>query len=426
MTKLAEDRAEQLRRDPDRVPQELERRLRLDLRQTGEFARVHPLPQSGQDVPDDRDARLVVLGAAYPYSQEPGCPAETAAAAILARRGNAPRLYANTLVFLAPDRTRLQELDEAIRRFLAWESILAERVELNLDPLQVKQAETQRGAADGTVTARLPETYRWLLVPGQASPQAAVEWQAVHLSGQNALAVRASNRLVHDELLLTRFAGTRLRMDLDKVPLWRGDQRDHVAVRQLLEDFARYLYLPRLKGPEVLAEAVVDGVALLTWEQETFAYADDLDAGSGRFRGLHCGQLMGLTGDAPGMLVRPDVARLQLNEAVVLPPPITPPNGAGPGQEIGLPLHSAPPPPPATQPRRYHGTVALDPERVGRDAGRIAEEVIAHLSGLVGARVTVMLEVQAEMPAGAPEHVVRTVTENGRVLKFTSQGFERE
>ena len=51
VTKLAEDRAEQLKRDPDKVVQELGSRLRSDLRSTGEFSRVHPLPQSGQDVP---------------------------------------------------------------------------------------------------------------------------------------------------------------------------------------------------------------------------------------------------------------------------------------------------------------------------------------------------------------------------------------
>jgi hypothetical protein len=63
---------------------------------------------------------------------------------------------------------------------------------------------------------------------------------------------------------------------------------------------------------------------------------------------------------------------------------------------------------------------------VGRDASRIAEEVIAHLAGLVGAKLTVTLEVEAEIPSGAPDQVVRTVTENSRTLKFTSQGFERE
>ena len=79
-----------------------------------------------------------------------------------------------------------------------------------------------------------------------------------------------------------------------------------------------------------------------------------------------------------------------------------------------------------TRPKRYHGMVGLDATRAGRDAGRIAEEVIAHLAGLVGANVTVTLEIDATVPDGVPESVVRTVTENSRTLKFTSQGFEKE
>ncbi len=69
-----------------------------------------------------------------------------------------------------------------------------------------------------------------------------------------------------------------------------------------------------------------------------------------------------------------------------------------------------PPPPPKTLPKRFHGTVTLDAERVGRDAGNIAAGVIAHLAGLVGSKVKVTLEIEAEVPAGAPDHVVRTVT----------------
>jgi len=45
---------------------------------------------------------------------------------------------------------------------------------------------------------------------------------------------------------------------------------------------------------------------------------------------------------------------------------------------------------------------------------------------LVGAKVTVTLEVEADIPTGAPDHVVRTVTENSRTLKFTSPEFEKE
>ncbi len=78
------------------------------------------------------------------------------------------------------------------------------------------------------------------------------------------------------------------------------------------------------------------------------------------------------------------------------------------------------------KPRRFHGTAILDTTRVGRDAGRIAEEVIAHLSGLMGAKVIVTLEIASEVSDGVPDKVVRIVTENSRTLKFTSQGFEKE
>ena len=429
VTKLAEDRAEQLKRNPDKVVQELGLRLHSDLRNTGDFNRVHPLPQSGQDVPDDLDARLVVLGSDTPYSKEKGNPAETAAQAILESRGSTPRIYRNTLVFLAADKTRLQDLDEAARRYLAWESILGEREQLDLSPHQVKQAETQKEAASGAVTARLPETYQWLLVPVQARPDASMEWQAMRLSGQHSLAARASKKLKGDELLVTGFAATRLRMELDRVPLWRGD---HVSIKQIVEDFARYPYLPRVSAPTVLLDAISAGIALLTWEQDAYAFADSFDDDAKRYRGLRGGKVVSLPdSDAPGLLVKPDIARLQL-DAGRTPSTSGKTDDAGTGGEIPVPGEESGPgelpsgTPPSPQPTRFHGTATLDSARVGRDASRIADEVIAHLSGLVGAQVTVTLEIEAEVPEGAPDHVVRTVTENSRTLKFTSQGFEKE
>ena len=429
VTKLAEDRAEQLKRNPDKVVQELGSRLRSDLRDTGDFNRVHPLPQSGQDVPDDLDARLVVLGIDTPYSKEQGNPAETAAQAILESRGSAPRICRNTLVFLAPDKTRLQDLDEAVRQYLAWESILGEQEQLDLSPHQVKQAETQKEAVSSAVTARLPETYQWLLVPVQTRPEASMEWQAVRLSGQHSLAARASKKLKNDELLVTGFAATRLRMELDRVPLWRGD---HVSIKQIVEDFARYLYLPRVSDPTVLLNAIRDGIALLTWEQDAYAFADSFDDAAKRYRGLRGGRAISLPdADAPGLLVKTDIARQQL-DAERAPSTSGKADDAGTGGEIPVPGEELGPgevpagTPPSPQPTRFHGTATLDSARVGRDASRIAEEVISHLSGLVGAQVTVTLEIEAEVPEGAPDHVIRTVTENSRTLKFTSQGFEKE
>lgn len=427
VTKLADDRAEQLKRDPDKVAAELDARLRADLKRNGDFERIHAMPRSGADVPDDLDARLVVLAAEHSYSKEAGNAAETAAKAILELRGNAPRLYRNTLVFLAADRVRLQDLDEALRKYLAWSSIVADKDTLNLDPQQTKQAETQKKTADGAVTARLPETYQWLLAPEQTNPQAPITWQALRLSGGDPLAVRASKKLRSDEMLIAHLGSTILRKHLEDVPLWRGD---HVPIKQLVDDFARYPYLPRLAGPDVLVRAARDGLALLTWRSDTFAYAEGFDEAAGRYRGLRCGQDVALAAESSGLLVKPDVAQRQVDAETQ--PPSSPTPSPAPG--AGVPPQPATPVLPDTHPpqpapptlRRYHGSVRLDAGRVGRDAGRIAEEVIAHLVGQMGADVTVTIEIEARLPGGASDQLVRTVTENSRTLKFDNHGFETE
>ncbi len=44
----------------------------------------------------------------------------------------------------------------------------------------------------------------------------------------------------------------------------------------------------------------------------------------------------------------------------------------------------------------------------------------------MGADVKVTIEIEAHIPNGATDQIVRTVTENARTLKFTAQGFEEE
>jgi hypothetical protein len=54
------------------------------------------------------------------------------------------------------------------------------------------------------------------------------------------------------------------------------------------------------------------------------------------------------------------------------------------------------------------------------------DEVIKHLTTILGANVHVTLEIQADIPNGLPDETVRTVTENCRTLKFDDFGFEEE
>ena len=423
VTKLAGDRAEQLRGDPERATEAILQRLRAAFRRDGGFRRIHVGPQSGHDIPDERETRLVVLGTDRPHHRGTDSPALAACSEILESRGNAPRLYRNTLVFLVPDQNRLQDLDEAVRRHLAWESILAEREELDLSPHQVKQAESQRAAAAATAAARLPETYQWLLTPFQKEANESVSWERVRLAGQGELAERAFRRLQSDDLLAASFAGSRLKMELDRVPLWRGG--DHVALQQVIEDFASYLYLPRVLGPEVVLRAVADGVSLVTWDPDGIGFADSFDEAGARYRGLRGGRAITLDdSNAAGLLVKPGIARQQLEQEAPQPSPVPGPIDPGNGGSPDEPIPDAPEP--SVGPKRFHGRVSLGTTRTGLEASRVAEEVITHLAGLPGARVKVSLEIESEIPEGAPDQVVRIVTENCRTLRFDHQGFERD
>ena len=202
--------------------------------------------------------------------------------------------------------------------------------------------------------------------------------------------------------------------------LWQ----DHVEIRQLADHYSRYTYLQRVEDPTVITEAVRAGAGLLTWEADAFAYAESYDEEKGRYRGLRASQLLPpLTADSPGLVVRPEVARKQM-EAEAPVGPVEPVVVTGPDPGPGPP--PGPVVPPRLQPKRFYGSVSIDPVRAGKVAGQIAEEVVAHLTGLTGSKVEVTLEIEAEIPDGAPEHVVRTVTENARTLDFMSQGFEEE
>ena len=136
-----------------------------------------------------------------------------------------------------------------------------------------------------------------------------------------------------------------------------------------------------------------------------------------------------MTLDGASVLVKPDVAAAQFakdakREAqATFTPRESAPSGERPihdGEKLAtLGIVAA-----QKKLTRFHGSASLDPPRIGRDAGRIAEEVIAHFSGLMGAQVSIALEINVEVPNGIPEDKVRIVSENCNTLKFKGHGFE--
>jgi uncharacterized protein len=419
LNRTVEAKANALLREPDKLHVEIIRRLRADAGR-GDFAAVHVCPESTAEVADEPRARLVILDPEKPHKRgNQASAAMQAARDIFESRGAAPRVCRNAVVFLAADEKALADLHQATAHYLAWKEVDDTWEALNLDAFQKNQAIAKKGEFNRTIDLRIGQTWIHALCPTQAAPTDAVRWDEVKVGGNDALADRTGAKLRSEELLVRSLGVVRLKMELDRIPLWRGN---HVPVRQLLEDWSRYVYLPRLKDAQVLVNAIRDGVALTTWEHDGFAYAEGYDDKAGRYQALRAGQqLLSLDPDGPGLIVKPEIARLQIDEEAAKPKPDPVVSGAGkPGEKVREEEK------PTAQIRRFHGRVALNPLRAGTDAGKIADEVISHLAGLANADVAVTLEISAELPDGASDQVVRTVTENCRTLKFESQGFERE
>ena len=430
VTRLARDRAVSHFSDDD-VDEEIRRRLRPAERQRGDFAAVHAAPASPGDVPDDPEARLVVLGPEYPHSgKSVDSPARMAAQQFLDKRAAGDRFHRNMLVFLAADRSRLQDLRQAVREFLAWGSIEAEKEILNLDNFQRRQAETKREQLDLAVVQRVGETFVWVLTPSQPVHDPTVVWEETRVGGSDPLTVRAAKKLGNEEGLITDYSGVRLRMDLDRVPLWRGD---HVNLRQLWSDYSQYLYLPRLRDSAVLLGAVRDGVASLTWHPDTFAYASAFDEASGRYSGLVAAASPAVMLDEVSVAVRPDVAQHQIEEdrkraddtsgAVGLGDAGPAMGGAVAGGEA---TGETARPPEHRLPVRFYGRITLEPVRMLRDVNDITDAIVRQLGRAPDARVSVTVEIEATSAGGFDDDVRRTVTENARTLRFDTHEFESE
>ena len=426
VTRLADDRAGQL--SGDQISDEIIKRLREKARTRSDFSKIHACVP-GSDIPDEKDARLVILGPKFPHPRNGNgsSAARREAAAILDSRGTSPRNYKNALVFLAGDEIRLRELEQSVRQYLAWSSISGDHATLNLDEFQKRQAETKKKNADDAVYVRISEAYHWLLVPGQADPKGDVSWTDLKLQSQENLAANAAKKLKNDESLLVQMGAVRLRAELDRIPLWTGN---HVSVKQLAEYMARYLYLPRLRDEQVLFAAIREGAASLTWQAETFAYAERWDEQKKRYLGLRTGQSICVVADDSSVLVKPEAAAAQLaaDRQAAAPTasdpdisPAMPADTGGTPRQVGGNMAA-----PTTAPklRRFHGAVKADPLRFGRDAARIAEEVVQYLTGLVGTNVEITIEIRADLAEGASDKTVRDVTENCRTLKFTNCEFE--
>ena len=417
VTRIAADRAASNYSDRD-ADDEVRDRIAAQ-RDRGNFVAVHPFAAGPGDVPDNDDGtHLVVLepGATHSAGDE-NSPAIKLAERIVAQRDAGPRLNQNLLVFVAAAANRLVELRGAARSFLAWRSIVKEHESLDLTFQQKQQADSKLADASKQVDSLIAETFTQVLVPSRTPGTADIEWQSTRASTSGDIGERISRKLGTEEKLIGRYAGVRVRMDLDRHSLWT--ERGDVSVGALWEAYARYPYMPRLTSRDVLDHAVSDGASKLNWQQETFAYAEAHDGDS--WVGVHTAQHV--TPTASGLLLHPDcVPAPSVPDGPGEDEPVDPGGGDIPGgrEEPGGGVRPDPGGDDGPNLTQFYAQFTLDRVRGAQQLGDILEHIAAHL----GPEVELELELRANSTDGYDDGTRRTVSENAQSLNAQSAEFE--
>ena len=430
LRKTAEDRASQISEADVEI--EIENRLKK-VRKEAPFAGIHVCPTSSNDVPDEQAVRLVILRTRDTYRRNNSkSNAMAAVEDILNNRGTSPRIFRNMLAFIAPDMDKLGSLQQEVKRFIAWTSIMSDKDDLNLDGAQIRETRNNLTRSNDTVEMRLKETYCWLLVPfiDQYEDMKTIQWEISDIGGgAESIITKASRKMLQSEQIITKWAPALLQMSLDDL-LWK-DSND-ISVKKLWEYLSTYCYLPRLSNFSVLEETICQGLPSTEYFAIAAAYSN------GRYVGLKFNQTV-FSVNPSDLLVKVDAAQKQIDDEKTLDVPVTPRNGgenpfgkqeetnehddgmtvanyAGGKSNVDMPT------PPNN--KHFYMSVKLDNTRVNRDINNYVQEIIQHLMSVDGANVELKLDVEVEAPNGIPSTTVRTVSENCRTLKVTDFGFD--
>ena len=370
------------------------------------------------------------------------------------------------IVFLAADARRYTELDEAVRKYLAWKDIGDRIRELDLSTQQMTQAAKRLKDADETVDLRISAAYHWLLVPVQPMVDRPVSLDEIKTdTAKDRLAERASDKLRAADMLRIGAGAAEHPAGPGPVPVHRLVCRPHRG-RQALGVLLP-VRLPAPAGRTLRARPRNRSRSSIRWSGTRTASRSRLATTkqAGRYVGLAIPQenVPPQITDST-LLVRPDRAIAQREqeraeqEAARAAAAAAAAGAAGTGAVSGTGTDSgatasgaggtAPGggsfPGPASAPggsapyggcagadsrcrpknTRFYGTVRLDPERFGRDLNRLYQEVIQHLAAPEGVDLEITVEISASKKDGYPDDKARIVTENARTLKFDQYGFE--
>ncbi len=423
LNRLADDRAKDL---PEHVVDSaVVAVLKEDAGAKGGFHRVFAAPDDPAAVDEAEAASLLILAPDTTHAGRgvAASPAVEAATDALTRCRGGQRGFRNTLIFVAPDESGLANAREVVRKSLAWAGITADkRLRAQMTGGQVADAEEKERSFKDAARKAVRTAWSHVLYPVRSDTPGkafALEHAPITARERGAVPATVYDKVRNDGIVSERLGGESLWHALKDI--WPED-RAHLPVAEMAEWFGRYVYLPRLRDRAVLDAAVRDAAGKL---DPRFGWAEAVEADGSAYRGLLWGKAPPEVFPASAVLVRAAEAKAQV-AAAAQERQGEPRSGAHPSPDMAEVVFVDPPPPHAQQPRRFYGSVELDPMRPVKALDAIINAVVMELQRTPGTKVRLTLEIEANAPDGFEEAEIGVVRDNARQLRFKPEatGFD--
>lgn len=402
----------------------------------GNFHRLHIAPDEPLEIEDSRLLGLMLLPPPYTYrlKSNSSTPAERLITDVLQRRGGAQRMFRNSLLFIAPDENSLATCRQVARSHRAWKRILADKdLRATLTFAQIEDAENREHQTREGLRYSIRTTWRHILCPAYATDTSygtginlGFKLQHSSIKNNKPIAPVVFDKAQRNGEIAPSYGTESLLKDLKRI--WFG--KPHIPVATLIDWYAQYLHLPRMRDEVVLLQTLGSG---LTDAATFFGFATAHDEASATYEGVRRGCHVAPQELAGGLLVRLDAlpepekaAPLNTSREEAQGPAGE--NGKGSGAEKtgtadGEAAAADPTPAP---PRRFFGAFPIDPGQPGVVVANIAKEILVELNRPKGTTLRLTLEVEAVAPEGYDDDTISVIRDNIRTLKLNPATMEFE
>ena len=423
LNRLADERAQAL---PDHeVDSAISAILREDAGSKGGFARVFASPDDPTMIDEAQALSLVVLGTQQTHVGRgvDKSPATEAVTDTLMRCRSSQRRFRNTLIFVAPDEALLATARDVMGKALAWSSIDSDaRLQQQLTQSQAADAKDKAKTNRESALKAIRAAWSHIIYPVKsevAGKPFDLEHSFISSRERQSIPVVVYDKVRADGIALEKLGIERLWLSLK--PIWPED-RPHLALSEVTDWFASYVYLPKLRDKVVLDVAIRESIAKL---DPQFAYADGFDESIGKYQRLIWAKSPPEIFSENAVIVKTETAQTQLSQseaAEATPAIVTPGVPTDPvttSSPVASPVGNA-------KPKRFFGSVELDMVRPVKSFDAVLNAVVLELQRTQGAKVKITLEIEAEANGGFDDNDVGVVRDNARQLKFKAEstGFE--